>query len=90
MNNLEITITILFATAIIILIIWVAKDKKYKWHENNVIPEPMPMNEYMSDDIVIRDLTTEKEIKGYFDHQRQHFVYYNGNMVSGAFIWRYI
>ena len=85
----EIVIGLLFCIAIIILLLIVSKDKRYKWHEPETIPEPCKYNERISGDIIIRDLVTEKEYRAYFDHSRQHYIDYKGNMVLGAFIWRY-
>ena len=85
----EIVIGSLFFIAIIILLLIVNKDKRHKWNDIDVIPEPSKYNEYISDDIIIRDLITEKEFRAYFDHSRQHYIDYNGNMVWGVFIWRY-
>ena len=88
MNNQTILI-IMFVLAFAVLLLLVIKDKRHKWYENDIIPSPLPMNERISADIVIRDLVTEKEFKGYFDHYRGHFVDYDANIVSGVFIWRY-
>ena len=61
-----------------------------QWHDpEKTTPEPSKYNERISDDIVIRDLTTEKEFRGYYDFSREHYLDYKGNMVWGAFIWRY-
>ena len=85
----EIVICSLFCIAIIILLLIVSKDKRYKWNDMEVITEPSKYNERISEDIIIRDLTTEKEFRAYFDHSRQHYIDYKGNMVWGALIWRY-
>lgn len=88
MNNQTILI-IMFVLAFAALLLLVIKDKRYKWYENDIIPSPLPMNERISADIVIRDLVTEKEFRAYYDFEREHYIDYKGNMVWGAFIWRY-
>lgn len=60
-----------------------------QWHEPETIPEPSKYNERISDDIIIRDLVTEKEFLAYYDFEREHYIDYKCNMVWGAFIWRY-
>ena len=88
MNNQTILI-IMFVLAFAVLLLLVIKDKRYKWNDMEVIPEPSKYNERISEDIIIRDLVTEKEFRAYFDHSRQHYIDYKCNMVCGAFIWRY-
>lgn len=60
-----------------------------QWNEPETTPEPSKYNDRISDDIIIRDLVTEKEFRAYYDFSREHYVNYKGNMVWGAFIWRY-
>lgn len=89
MKTFEITIIVLVMIAFLRLLYLVYKDKKYKWHQPEVIPEPMPHNERISKDIIIRDLTTEKEFRGYYDYYLDRFMDYNSKMVWGVIIWRY-
>ncbi len=61
-----------------------------QWHRpERTTPERSKYNYRVSDDIIIRDLVTEKEFRGHYDYSRDHYVNSKGNMIWGAFIWRY-
>lgn len=86
--NSEFAIGLIILIVIAVLIKIVSKEK-IKWHDMEVIPGQSQFNHRISDDIIIRDLTTEKEFRAYYDYSREHYVDYKGNMVWGGFVWRW-
>lgn len=85
----EVLFGLLFFIAILIMLLIIAKDKRHKWHQPEVFPEPMQHNERISKNIIVRDLTTEKEFRGYYDYSLEKYMNYDAKMVFGVFIWRY-
>jgi len=85
----ETAIGIYIVIAIVLLYIFFHKKEKKIWHEPYEIPKSEKW-QAVSKDIVIFDIKTQKQYKGYFDNERQRYYSYRHSLVLGRFRWRYL
>ena len=87
-NEFIVLVTVLFIL-IAMLNLYYTKHE-YVWHEMFEIPNTNTPISNVSEDIIIFDLTTEKQYDGYYDNQQQKFVANKDKSVEiDYFKWRY-
>lgn len=55
---------------------------KQVWHSM----EAVPIN---NETIIIRNLSTEKEVEGFYHYENNRYFDCNGNLVTYSFVWKY-